>query len=211
MELEEADVNATNGTKMTQARNPVICHICGKKHYKKRCPYREESASDKKAEKVEDIPNKESAPKKPSINVTIEEDWGDNTDCSNLMLFQVTAEITTDKNLNMEYQHTLSQSGGNMNPTWVLLDNQSTVEVFSNRRILKNIRKSDRELEIFFTGGQTTTNIKEDLISYGTVWFHPGGIYNILSLSKVAEKYRVAYDIAGEYSKSRQRSQLTKI
>ena len=30
------------------------------------------------------------------------------------------------------------------------------------------------------------------------MWFHPGGIANILSLSKVAEKYRVSYDSTGE-------------
>ena len=41
-------------------------------------------------------------------------------------------------------------------------------------------------------------NLQEDLIGYGTVWFHPGGIANILSLSKTEEKYRVYYDSTGE-------------
>ena len=79
-----------------------------------------------------------------------------------------------------------------------MLDNQSTVDVFSNRRLLKKIRKSDRSLAIFSTGGRTTTNLQGDLPGYGTVWFHPGGIANILSLSKMADKYRVSYDITGE-------------
>ena len=39
-----------------------------------------------------------------------------------------------------------------------------------------------------------TTYLQGDLPGYGKVWFHPGGIANILSLSKVAEKYRVSYD-----------------
>ena len=71
------------------------------------------------------------------------------------MLYQVTAETAvTNKNLKIEkYQHVLSQSGGHVIPTWVLLDNQFTVYVFSNRRLLKNIRKSDRGLAIFSTGG----------------------------------------------------------
>ena len=30
---EEADVNATDRTKLTQMGNPVICHICRKNHY----------------------------------------------------------------------------------------------------------------------------------------------------------------------------------
>ena len=51
-----------------------------------------------------------------------------------------------------------------------------------NRHLLKNIRKSDRALAIFSTGGRTTTNLQGDLPGYGTVWFHPGGITNILLL-----------------------------
>ena len=30
------------------------------------------------------------------------------------------------------------------------------------------------------------------------MWFHPGGIANILSISKVVEKYHVYYDSNGE-------------
>ena len=95
-------------------------------------------------------------------------------------------------------QVTLGKSGGHIKPTWVLLDNQYTVDMFSNRRLLKNIRKSDRSLDIFSTGGRTTTDLKGDLLGYGTVWFHPVGIANILSLSKVADKYRVSYDSSGD-------------
>ena len=34
--------------------------------------------------------------------------------------------------------------------------------------------------------------LKGGLPGYGTVWLHPRGIANIFSLSKVADKYRVA-------------------
>ena len=43
-----------------------------------------------------------------------------------------------------------------------------------------------------------TTCLQGDLPGYETVWFHPGGIANIPSLSKVAEKYRVSYNSTGE-------------
>ena len=66
-----------------------------------------------------------------------------------------------------------------------------------NRRLLKNIRKSDKELAIFSTGVKMTTNLKGDLPGYGMVWFHPGDIVNIISLSKLTEKYRVVYDSTG--------------
>ena len=103
------------------------------------------------------------------------------------MLYQVTAETATNEDPNMEYQHGLIQSGGCISPAWVLLDNQSAVDAFSNRRLLKNISKSDRELAILLTGVKMNMNLQGGIPGYGTVWFHPGGIANILSLSKVAE------------------------
>ena len=70
-ESEEADVHATNGIKMTRSRKSVICHVCGKNHYTNKCPYRDESASEKKSYKAENTSKKEGAPQKSSINVTI--------------------------------------------------------------------------------------------------------------------------------------------
>ena len=78
----------------------------------------------------------------------------------------------------------MSQPGGHIRPTWVLLDNNSTVEKISNRRLLKNIRKSNREMAIFSMGDQTTTDLKGGIPGHWTVWFHPGGIINIPSLSQ---------------------------
>ena len=68
-ESEEADVHATDGMKMTWSGNPFIWHICGNNHYANMCPEREESAPEKKADKVKDTPNKESALSKASVNV----------------------------------------------------------------------------------------------------------------------------------------------
>ena len=65
--------------------------------------------------------------------------------------------------------------------------------MFSNIRLLKNIRKSDRSLYIFSMGVRTTNNLQGDLPGYGTVLFHPGGITSTLYLSKVADKYWVSY------------------
>ena len=38
------------------------------------------------------------------------------------------------------------------------------------------------------------TNLVGELPGYGTVWFHPDGITNILSLSRVKTKYRITFD-----------------
>ena len=78
--------------------------------------------------------------------------------------------------------------------TWILLDNQSTIDVFTNPKLLKNIRPTQRVMQIHSVGGVSRTNMIGDLPGYGTVWYHKGGIANILSLSQVCKKgYTVTY------------------
>ena len=154
MELEEADVHAINGMNMTQSGKSVICHICGRNHFTNRCPDMEESAT-KRQKILRTTPRRKSSPHKRRLTSLSVNTGGGFTDYSGLMLCQVTVEARTNNNPKIEYKHTLSQSGGHNSPTWFLLYNQSTVEVFSNRRLLKNIRSFDRELVILFTGGQT--------------------------------------------------------
>ena len=55
---EEADVDTTYEMNMTRSGKPVICQICIKNHYANRCPDREVSAPEKKADKFEDTPKK---------------------------------------------------------------------------------------------------------------------------------------------------------
>ena len=90
----------------------------------------------------------------------------------------------------------LSQHKKTINQNWVLLDSQSTIDVFCNPRLLSNIRTITNRppLRIHCNAGTTYTNQVGDLDGYGTVWYHPTGIANILSLFRVAQHYHVQYD-----------------
>eukprot|EP00957_Ditylum_brightwellii_P142929 10890079-Ditylum_brightwellii.AAC.1 len=92
--------------------------------------------------------------------------------------------------------HLLQQSGtkGKINRYWILLDSQSTINVFCNADLLLNIRRSRYALDIYSTAGKSTTDLIGNLPSFGTVWLYPDGIANILSLAKVAEKLPVTFD-----------------
>ena len=90
--------------------------------------------------------------------------------------------------------HLETRHGGRLPMEWVLLDNQSTINVFVNRWLLKNIRRIEQYMYIHCTAGVTRTNLVGDVPGYGTVWFHPDGIANILSLSRVKTKYWITFD-----------------
>jgi hypothetical protein len=89
----------------------------------------------------------------------------------------------------------MSQGGGlTIPPTWLLLDNQSTVDVFANGNMLKDIHQVDDEMVIASNGGSNVTSEMGTLPGYGLVWYDPVGIANIVSLSRVREKYHVSFN-----------------
>ena len=68
---------------------------------------------------------------------------------------------------------TLSQSKGQFNKNWVLIDSQSTIDLFCNSSLLTNIRQVETKLNIFCNAGKKSTNMVGDLSGYGTVWYTP--------------------------------------
>jgi hypothetical protein len=83
----------------------------------------------------------------------------------------------------------------NIPSTWILLNNQSTIDVFIKAKLLKNIRAAKTWMTIHCTAGTVQTNLVGDLPGYGTVWYHPTGIANKLSLAKIcAAGYHVTYN-----------------
>ena len=88
----------------------------------------------------------------------------------------------------------MSQSKGEISNTWVLLDSQSTVDLFTDPKLLVNIRTVPSNLKIHCNASNVTPNIMGDLPGYGPVWVYEDGIATILSLFLVAKRFRVQYD-----------------
>ena len=88
----------------------------------------------------------------------------------------------------------LAHGSSGIDPSWVLLDSQSTISVFKNCDMLTNIRPSDHVLRAVTNGGFQDSTLIGDFPNLGAVWFNPASIANILSLSHVRQVCRVTMD-----------------
>jgi hypothetical protein len=82
--------------------------------------------------------------------------------------------------------------------SWLLLDSQSTVSVFNNLSLLSNIRRSESPLTVYTNGGQQQSNFVGDNRLFGTVWYNPQSLANILSMALVRKTHRVTMDSSVE-------------
>eukprot|EP00957_Ditylum_brightwellii_P007654 578524-Ditylum_brightwellii.AAC.1 len=214
VEDEEEVALANNGeeTLLSKKGEKITCYTCGGNHYANKYPNKDEEESKK--------------PKaKDSLHITVDDDnsiyhdgeWGGDKGISGIMF--CTARVTKSyvqavKSLpksqdSTSTDHILHMLKGKIDPNWVLLDNQSTANVFSNNKLLRNICKAERSLDIFSTARVSSTNMVGDLPGFKMVWYHLGGIANILSLASVKEKHWVAYDSAHSNSFMVERSNIS--
>ena len=115
---------------------------------------------------------------------------------------------TTDKKADKAAATTLTQhaymlaqadrAAVGIDPSWILLDSQSTISVFRNPNFLSNIRKSGHVLRAITNGGHQDSDTVGDFPNLGEVWYNPESIANILSLADVRKVCRVTMDSSVE-------------
>jgi hypothetical protein len=110
-----------------------------------------------------------------------------------LVLMQGAEELSTVESFQF------AQVDGRLPSTWMLLDNQSTVNIFCNQALLRDIKATDRCMHVRCNAGWTVTNLIGRFPGYpGEVWYNPDGIANILSLANAEKYFRVRYNSSKE-------------
>ena len=86
---------------------------------------------------------------------------------------------------------TLAVTKLSIDPMWILCDNESTVDVFNNATMLRNIRKTEHPIRIKGIEGNTVDVTEEgELLGYGTVYYHPQVTANVLSFFNMARRFK---------------------
>eukprot|EP00536_Pseudo-nitzschia_multiseries_P000613 jgi/Psemu1/1395/gm1.1395_g len=90
--------------------------------------------------------------------------------------------------LSKNVERLLAQTGGGVNPHWILLDSESSIDLIFNRTMVKNICTSNNR--------SARINQIANLPRFRVAWFYEQGIASILSLALVTDQFRVTMDSA---------------
>jgi hypothetical protein len=77
----------------------------------------------------------------------------------------------------------------------ILLDSQSTMDLFCNPKLVQDITKAKHKMTVQSNGGKLSVSHQAKVDGYDKkVWFSEKAITNIVALSNVSKQYRVTYD-----------------
>ena len=112
----------------------------------------------------------------------------DNAQYSAIAADSASTPTDTEECLLAKGKHTLP-------PSWLLLDSCSTINMISDRSLLRDLHSADKPIPVHCNAGTVTLTQKGTLGQFPeTVWYNPNGIANILSLHAVRRHYRITMD-----------------
>jgi hypothetical protein len=78
-----------------------------------------------------------------------------------------------------------------IDPILILYDSESSVDIFKNKQMITNIRKSKKPIRLKGTEGNTIKVDEEgDLLGYGSVYYNSHVTYNASSFFNTAKKIK---------------------
>jgi hypothetical protein len=115
--------------------------------------------------------------------------------------FQMDAAIQfaqVDKEFEPTIANLFNQSGSSVKIDLrevILLDSQSTMDIFCNSALVRKTRKSTTSMRLKSYGGTMAVTRKATMTGYNKdVWFSTRAITNITALRNLIQQYRVTYD-----------------
>jgi hypothetical protein len=168
-----------------QAKKDMTCYCCGKKgHIVPDCPEKDTRKKEEWAVKKGTVHTQE----KKGSNENSDENSSESTENKKSKVHWSAVQI------NLMNEHEEQEQVGRKLKDTIILDNGSTLSIFGNPDMVKDIRKSNTTLHLMTNAGTRESNQVADVPGYGTVWYDAQAIANIFGLSDLKKKYRVTYD-----------------
>ena len=167
---KDKDKVEESNPELSFAQMEGVCYCCGKAgHRSNKCQYRDKPKEEWHINKVKGIQNLMKSEKKEDAS------W-----CG----IQHTLKCLT--------QEEVTQNDSLLDK--ILLDSQSSIDLFANKNLVTDIQPADKELMLSTNAGQKMINKKAYVPDYGWVYFDEDAVANVFSMAKMRDKFRVSYD-----------------
>ena len=186
-----------NGLTFAQIKNfKNVCYCCGKDHKLPDCPVKATTAKDKWH--INKYTGDRTSPQflgiVKKINMVMAHIGAGSGD-SVAPPSSVTGDQSNAGPADFWQLFNFASTGGSLRDK-IILDSGSSADLFCDRRMIYDIKKSNKSLTLGTNAGGLTCDQEGTLPGYGQVPFYEDAVTNLMSLAKLADKYRVTYDNA---------------